>query len=95
MDLDNKHSSRKTYNLIEIVKEIEDSGISSICRTINKFNQIMDDDNVSSKNRDLENLIKNDLSLATEVLKIANSPLFRSVNKQGIDNINKAIIIIE
>ena len=55
---------------------------------------IMDDDNVTSKNRDLENLVQQDISLATEVLKIANSPLYRSANKQGIDNIGKAIIII-
>ena len=87
-------SNKNDYNFNDVIQQIQDSGISSICRTINKFNQIMDDDNVNSKNRDLENLVKNDLSLATEVLKIANSPLFRSVNKQGIDNIGKAIIII-
>ena len=84
----------KHYNFNDVVKQIEDSGITSICRTINKFNQIMNNDNVASKNRDLENLVKNDIRLSTEVLKIANSALFRTVNHQGIDNIGNAIMII-
>lgn len=87
-------SNHSAYNFEDVINEIEESGISTICRTINKFNKIMDDDNVASKNRDLENLVKDDVSLATSVLKTANSPLFRSVNKQGIDNISNAIIII-
>lgn len=82
------------YQFEDIIAKIEVSGITSVCRTINKFNKIMDDKNVSSKNRDLESLVKNDLSLATEVLKTANSPLFRTINKRGIDNISDAIIII-
>ncbi len=77
-----------------IIKKIENSGISSICRTINKFCKIMDNDNVVSKNKDLENLIKEDPSLTVAILKAANSPLFRAANKQGIDDISNAIKLI-
>jgi len=94
MSLDRKARSTNTYDYENIINEIEASGISTICRTINKFNKIMDADNVASKNTDLENLVKNDVELATKVLKAANSPLFRAANKQGIDNISNAIIMI-
>lgn len=83
-----------TYLFEDIVKQIEDSGISSVCRTINKFSKLMDDDNVSSKNKDLEDLIKEDISLTMAVLKTANSPLFRSANKQEINDISNAINMI-
>lgn len=78
----------------DIIKQIGDCGLSTTCNTINKFNSLMDDDNVSSKNKDLESLIKKDISFATEVLKIANSPLYRSKNSQGIESISNAINII-
>ena len=94
MQLNQKIDYQYDYSFEDVVDEIGASGITSICRTINKFNRIMDDDNVSSKNRDLENLVKNDVALATEVLRIANSPLFRAVNKNSIDNIANAIVII-
>jgi HD-like signal output (HDOD) protein len=86
--------SKYTYVLDDIIGEIENSGISSVCRTINKFNKLMDDSNVASKNEDLEKLIREDISLAVTVLKTANSPLFRSANKQGISNISNAIKLI-
>ena len=58
--MDTKQSNDRTnpYVFEDIIKEIENSGISSVCRTINKFNRIMDDNNVASKNKDLEDLIK-------------------------------------
>ena len=54
----------------------------------------MDDENVAAKNKDLENLVHNDINLGIEVLKVANSPFFRSVNNKGIENISGAIKII-
>lgn len=94
MDLNKKIRKDNTYVYEDIIKKIEDSGISSICRTINKFNKIMDDNNVTSKNKDLEDLIKEDVSLTVAVLKTANSPLFRTGNKQNINNISNAINMI-
>jgi HD-like signal output (HDOD) protein len=94
MEINQQINSNDAYIFEDVVKEIENSGISSICRTINKFRKIMDDDNVASKNADLENLIKEDISLAVAVLKTANSPLFRASNKQNIDNIPNAINMI-
>jgi HD-like signal output (HDOD) protein len=90
----NKQVGNATYNFNDIVKKIEDSGISTICRTINKFNEIINDDNVASKNKDLENLIKEDVSLSLAVLKTANSPLFRTKNRQYINTISTAINMI-
>jgi HD-like signal output (HDOD) protein len=94
MDINQSIQSNKPYVYEDVIKEIEASGISSICRTINKFNKIMDETNVTSKNKDLEELIKEDLNLTIEVLKTANSPLFRTPNKQGIDDILNAINMV-
>jgi HD-like signal output (HDOD) protein len=82
------------YVFEDTVKEIEKTGISSVCRTINKFNKLMDDKNVVSKNNDLEQLIKEDVSFATSVLRTANSPLYRSANKEEISDISNAIKLI-
>jgi len=94
MQLNQELISNEIYVFDDIIKKVEDSGISSICKTINKFNQLMNGDNVASKNKDLEELIKEDLSLALKVLKTANSPLFKRANQQKIDNISKAINLI-
>jgi HD-like signal output (HDOD) protein len=87
-------AQKSVYVFEDIIKEIEHSGISSVCRTINKFNKIMNEDNLSSKNKDLENLIREDISLTNAILKTANSPIYRGINKQGIDDISNAIRII-
>jgi len=83
-----------SYDYEEIIGQIKASGITSVCSTINNFNRLMDDENVAAKNKDLEELVQNDISLSIEVLKVANSPFFLSVNKKGIDSISDAIKII-
>lgn len=94
MELNQEIKNTYAYVFDDVITEIEDSGISSICRTINKFNKIMDDSNVASKNKDLEDLIKEDVSLSLAVLKTANSSLFRAANKQEISSISNAINMI-
>jgi HD-like signal output (HDOD) protein len=94
MELNQQLKADIIYVLDDVIKEIESSGVSSICRTINKFNKIMDSDSVTSKNKDLEDLIKEDVNLAIAVLKITNSPLFRTKNKQDINDISNAINMI-
>ncbi len=95
MDINQSDQGVKyTYVFEDIINEAENTGISSICRTINKFNKLMDEDNVASKNKDLENLIKEDVSLTLAVLKTANSSLFRASNKQEVNDISNAINMI-
>ena len=82
------------YLFNEVVEEIENTGISSTCKTINQFNQIIDQQNKSSSNKDLEKIIKQDMSFSAEVLKTANSSLFRSKGGIEITDITKAINIV-
>lgn len=92
--MQSNHNEKYTYVFEDIIKEVENTGISSICRTINKFNKIMDDDNVASKNKDLEDLIKEDPGLTLAVLKTANSPLYRASNRQEVSDLSNAIKMI-
>lgn len=91
MELNRQFEKLPVYAFNDAVKEIEDSGISSVCSTLNKFNRIMSANNMSSQNEDLEDLIKSDISFTFEVLKVANSPLYRSAQRQEVTDISNAI----
>lgn len=82
---------RQAYNFNDIVNDIEKTGISSTCKTINEFNQLIQNQDNTSSNSDLEKIIKEDMLFSSEVLKAANSSLFRTKNAVEITEISKAI----
>ena len=92
--MEEKNTIKQQYSFKDIVNEIEQTGISSTCKTINKFNQIISNQNKTSSNEDLEKVIKEDISFSTEVLKVANSSMYRRQNDDEINDISKAIQII-
>ena len=84
----------KQYSFNEIVNQIDKSGISTTCKTINKYYQIIYHQYHSSSTANLEKIVKEDVSFSTEVLKVANSSLFKSISDSEITDISKAINLI-
>jgi hypothetical protein len=86
MDENQRVKGKKVYVFEEIIKEIEDSGISSICRTINKFNHSLDSANYPKAEAKKIALIRLSQTSIIDNHKFSEHEAFSNFNSVGEEN---------